>query len=305
MPERRRIWGEPMAPAERTTSRLALGGALGAALLVGHTCDPAAVEQQSLGQRVGLDLQIGPALGRGQVGLGRAAAEAVADGELEVGDTLLAGAVVVRVLGNAGLLGRLDEGVHQLHPGQRLGHVQGPAPAAIGVLAAGKALRLLEEGKNVLVGPADIAELAPMVVVERLAADIGEAVDRGAAAQHLAARPGDRAAVDAGLGLGLEAPADLGIVDRPVVADRQMDPEIAIGGPSLEEQDAHGWVFGKTGGDGASGRAGTYDDVVELLARLLFAHAAQPLPVRGPGSWRRRSGRSTRDQGRRTIPRRA
>ena len=59
-----------------------------------------------------------------------------------------------------------------------------------------------EVGQHVVPRPALAARLAPQVVVARLAAHVDHAVDGGAAAEHAAARIGEAAAVEAGLGGG-------------------------------------------------------------------------------------------------------
>ncbi len=66
--------------------------------------------------------------------------------------------------------------------------------------------RLPEEWQHIVPAPALAAHLAPLVVVAGLAAHIDHAVDRGAAAKHLAARIADGATVQARLGFRLEAP---------------------------------------------------------------------------------------------------
>ncbi len=57
--------------------------------------------------------------------------------------------------------------------------------------AAPVIFRALEVGQDLVVAPAVIAELAPCVVVARIAPDVEQAVDRRGAAQHLAARQGE------------------------------------------------------------------------------------------------------------------
>ena len=64
----------------------------------------------------------------------------------------------------------------------------------------------LEIGEHVGEAPAGRALLGPVVEVARMAADIDHAVDRGRAADHLAARRGENAAAEMRLGLRLEAP---------------------------------------------------------------------------------------------------
>jgi hypothetical protein len=107
-----------------------------------------------------------------------------------------------------------------------LGHRRGsemPLRAVNVGLVAGPPLGALEERQDVIPTPAAITELSPVVVVFRLAADVDQPVDRRRAAEHAAARIGDGAAVGAGIGLGLEAPGELLVVEQFHVAGRDMD----------------------------------------------------------------------------------
>ena len=140
-------------------------------------------------------------------------------------------------------------------------------------------LGLLEIGQHVVPAPAGIAELAPAVVVGRLAAHVDHAVDRGAAAQHLAARIGERAAVEPGLGLGLSS------------SSRCADCRCSRGSrPGYGSSDScpcrrpraagRACRIGRQAvGEHAAGGAGADDDVVE------FVHGLAPRRI--PGSPRR------------------
>ena len=135
--------------------------------------------------------------------------------------------------------------ISQLHP-RRL-----DPPLAAGAVelvgAPPVVLRALEVGQHVVPGPAGIAELAPVVVVGRLAAHVDHAVDRRAAAQHLAARIVQRTSVQAGLGLGLEAPVGARVAHGVEIADRDVDPEVVVAAAGLQQQDAVRWGR-RTGG---------------------------------------------------------
>src|SRR5689334_21531841 len=76
--------------------------------------------------------------------------------------------------------------------------------------------------------PAGIAELAPMIVVLVLTANIKEPVDRARPAQHFAARLDDLAIVELGLRFGLVQPIDLGIIEQLSVAERNMNPDVPV-----------------------------------------------------------------------------
>ena len=104
-----------------------------------------------------------------------------------------------------------------------LGHRRGgevPLRAVNFGLFTGPPLGALEERQDVVPTPAAIAELRPVIVILRLAADVDEPVDRRRAAEHAAARIGDGAAVRAGIGLGLEAPGEPLVVKQLHIADR-------------------------------------------------------------------------------------
>src|SRR6185436_7545701 len=125
---------------------------------------------------------------------------AAVDTGLAHDDAVLRGTVVVRVVADADLARRLDQGLEERRPGLGIGDDERPVAAAEAVVAAAPVtLDALEERQHVLVGPAGIAHLRPGVEVLRLAADIGHAVDRARAAQQLAARHREPAAPGVGL----------------------------------------------------------------------------------------------------------
>ena len=125
-------------------------------------------------------------------------------------------------------------------------------------------LGLLEIGQHVVKAPADIAALAPAVVVLVLAAHIEQAVDRARSAQHLAARLEHLAAVQARLRLGLVHPVDGFFLEQLAVAERHMDPDVAFLRAGLEQQHRMLAVRAQPIGQHAAGRARADDDVVEF-----------------------------------------
>src|SRR5438874_72153 len=82
-----------------------------------------------------------------------------------------------------------DKGVVKFVPGAQIGDVERAALAVIIVGAALLVLGAAEIRQHVVIAPAEAAELAPIVEILFLAADVDQAVDRGGAAEHLAARP--------------------------------------------------------------------------------------------------------------------
>src|SRR5829696_3087100 len=87
---------------------------------------------------------------------------------------------------------------------------------------------LLEIGKHVVISPAGIAALAPAIVILVLAPHIEQAVDRARTAEHFSTRLEYLPAVQAGLRLGLIHPVDGFFLEQFSVAERHVDPEIAI-----------------------------------------------------------------------------
>ena len=195
-----------------------------------------ALEQDARHQRAGLDRQIGAPERRPQIADRRAAPTAVADRHLDAREAVLLGAVVIvgrRMAGlAAGVQIRLDQrvGVARVLDGER------PVAAAIRVRAALPALLPPEIGQHVRVGPARQAVRGPAVVVGAVAADIGHRVDRGRAADHLAARAFDAAAVERGLRLGLVVPAVDAVAQHLAPGERQLDPRIAVPAAGFEQQ---------------------------------------------------------------------
>ena len=125
-------------------------------------------------------------------------------------------------------------------------------------------LRALEIRQHVLERPAGVAELAPMVEILGLAANIDHAVDRRRAAQHLAARPEHSAIGRTGVGFGLVAPVDARIGESLAEAQRDVNPAVRVLAAGLDQHDAGCWVFAKSGCHRAAGGPGPDDDEISL-----------------------------------------
>jgi len=180
---------------------------------------------------------------------------------------------------DAELLRRPDDRVAGLEP---LGHWRSGEISLRAVnfrLFTGPPLGALEERQDVVPPPAAIAELRPVSVILRLAADVDETVDRRRAADHAAARISNGAAVGAGIGLGLEAPGELLLVKQFHVADRNMDQRVPIAPAGLDQDHTNGRVFGKTVGQHASGRPRADDHVIHLHLRSLIRSPYPPCPL--------------------------
>ena len=142
-----------------------------------------------------------------------------------------------------------------------LGHAQRAARAVELRRAARVVLGLDEVGQHVAIAPAGRALRLPGVVVERAAAHVQHRVHRARAAEALAARDVQRAAVYVRLGLGRVVPVELGV---ELVGERRRDLDVqrAVAPAGLEQQHAHRGVLRQAVGEHASRRARADDHVV-------------------------------------------
>ena len=174
---------------------------------------------------------------------------------------VVAGVEIVDAL-DAGLLGRRAERVEQIPAHARM--LDPPFAAGRVMLARAEEMMLvlLVDRQHVVPAPALEAELAPVVVVGGLAAHVDHGVDRRRAADHLAARIVQRAAVQAGHRFGLEHPVRARIADREQIADRDVEPDPVVAAAGFQQQHAILGIRRKPIGQHAAGRARTDDDVV-------------------------------------------
>ena len=234
---------------------------------VGQAEGPPLVEQHPLAERAGPDGQRGVRRDTPQVGPGRGGAQAALDVHVEAAEALLPRAVDVAGRREAGLAAGLEEG-----PAERVelglaADPDRPLAAAVAVGAGRESLQALEVGQHLVVAPAAAAALGPALVVQRVAAQVDHAVDRGGAAQGLAARLVERAAVEVLLRLGLQVPvvAAVALVVRAQAAGHA-DRPVTVLRPGLQQQD-RGAAVGEAPGQDAAGRARARHDVVEGFPR--------------------------------------
>src|SRR5258708_9061184 len=147
-----------------------------------------ALEQDAGGVRLGLDAQIRARCHeRVDVAACRAPAFAVLLGDLIGAEAFLL--LGVEVFANPEL--RLARGLQVDLPhrivGAQPGDMERAALAVILAVEFGIILRTLEVAQHAGVGPAGIAERGPLIVVAPVAADIDPRIDRGGAAEPLAA----------------------------------------------------------------------------------------------------------------------
>ena len=173
---------------------------------------------------------------------------------------------------DAGIDPRLGSGVVVA----QVRHLELAEAAVILALAALVAFVAPEVRQQFAIAPARRAEPFPVVEILVLAANEDQAVDRRRAAEHAAARPDDRAAARGLARLGLEQARKALVVDRAVVADRQLEPEISIGAAGLQQQHAAGRIGRQPVRDHAAGRSGADDDVVIALSRHASSRRIRP-----------------------------
>ncbi|MCY1523107.1 hypothetical protein D9M68_579920 [compost metagenome] len=205
---------------------------------------PALFEDHPLRLGAGQYRQVRPLADAAQETLRGVPAHPAALVDLEIAAAFVVAAVEVLDAGDAGLRRRLLEGIQQ-RPRQALAlHPPFAAGAVQFADAAEMVLHAVEQRQQLLPAPARIALGHPLVVVAGLATHIDHAVDRGAATEHLAARVLQGAAVEAGHGIGCEAPVGARIADAVEVADGDVDPGVVVRPAGLQQQDAIGRVGG-------------------------------------------------------------
>src|SRR5262245_1586416 len=187
---------------------------------VAHPDTPMSLEQKLLGQRIGLDAEVGTDARRFEVTARRAHAPAPADGCLRHGDPFLIRAVVIAVAPDPDARRGLKNAVVEPAAFFAVRYHDRPLPPANGSISGPVAFDTLEDWEYVLIAPAAISELCPMVVVLALAAHPNHAIDRARPAQHAPARYGDCPPTRVGFWLGGIEPIDPRPIDKTGEADR-------------------------------------------------------------------------------------
>ena len=129
----------------------------------------------------------------------------------------------------------------------------------------------LEQRQHIVPRPARIAFARPTIVVACLAAHVDHAVDRRAAAQHLAPWITQAATTQAALCFGLEAPVGARVTDAEQVTDRNVNPRIVVAPAGFEQQHALLRIRRQSIGQQAPGRAGADHDVVVFIKGSLHS----------------------------------
>src|SRR6185437_7466483 len=107
--------------------------------------------------------------------------------DVEIADALIVAGIEIRNAPDAHLFGGVADGIENV-PGQPR-RLDPPAAASAVMFARPKKMifQSAEQRQHVVIAPAREAELAPVIVVGGLSAHRDHGVDRGGAADHLAA----------------------------------------------------------------------------------------------------------------------
>src|ERR1700730_1649081 len=238
-----------------------------------HAGGTPAVEHDAFGQAAGFEPQIGAFERRLEEGTRRRPAPAALLVDVEGADAFVVAAVEVGNGFDAGLFGGGAKGIEQVPAHPRRRHVPLAADRVRLAFAEEMIFVALEIRQHVVPAPAAQAELAPVIVVGGLAAHIDHGVDRRRAADHLAARIIEAAAVEAFLWLGLKTPVGARIADGEQIADRNVKPDPVVAAAGFENEHALAGVGRELIGQNAAGRARAGDDVVVFAVnRLCRAH---------------------------------
>ena len=166
-----------------------------------------ALDQDAGGVRLRLDAQIGARCHEWMdVAACRAPALAIVLGNLVGAEAFLLLGVEVLADAELSLARGLQIDVSHRIVGAQPGDMERTALAVILAVEFGIVLRALEVGQHVGVGPAGVAERRPLIVIAAVAADIDHRIDRGGAAEPLAARLIADPAIEARLRHGIERP---------------------------------------------------------------------------------------------------
>jgi hypothetical protein len=182
---------------------------------------------------------------------------------LEVAGAFLGGSVEIIVARKAGLLCGGDKSLAQWMRFAHIGDGERAACPMQRILSPLLVLGAAEVGQHVIEAPAGVAELAPVVEVRRLAPDVEQAIDRARPAQHLASRLNDPPIIEFSLRLRGIEPVDLGIGEQLAVAERDVNPDVAVMPARLQQQHAVTAGGGQTIGEHAARGPGADHDVVE------------------------------------------
>jgi hypothetical protein len=145
-----------------------------------------------------------------------------------------------------------------------VGDLQGPLTAPDLVVAAGVAFHAPEDRQHVLVAPAAVAELCPMIVVLPLPAHPHHPVDGTRPSEHAPAWNGDCSPSRIVLGFGEIEPIHAGPIDEAREADRYLRQRMCLAS-SLQQQNVKTAVRCEAIGERRARRSGSNDDEIDRV----------------------------------------
>ncbi len=240
-----------------------------ATLAEAHPDGAPLLDNQAIGQHVRLKTQIGTVQGGLQETPCRRPAASALLVDVEIADAFIVAGIEIRNFPDSHFFRRFADRVEHC-PGQpRCLDPPAAADAVKRALAQKMILKPPECRQHVIPAPAAKSKLAPVVVIGGLSAHRDHCVDGGGTADHLAAGIGQRAAVEAGFGLGPEHPVRTRVADREQVTDRDVEPDPVVVAAGLQDQHAVGRIGREPVGDDTAGGARADDDVVKITFKPL------------------------------------
>ena len=206
-----------------------------AVAVIGDAGGFGAFEQDFRREGVFDDGEVGAFSGGVEIGFGGGAAGAIAHGHVHAAEAFLAETVVILGARIAGLDGGIEPGLVERVLERAIGGGERAVAAAIGVAALLAAFGAFEIGQHLRVIPAARAFFLPAFEIQRIAAHIDEAVDRGRTAEAFAARAVEAAVVEVGLGLAVVAPVPALGVHRIGQRGGHLDEDRAVRAAGFEQ----------------------------------------------------------------------
>ena len=201
----------------------------------------------------GNHLQIGPAAGRVEVGIGGTPAPVAEHGAVSFADAVLPAVIEVVIPGQSHLEGGGHEGFREWVVNAAAERLQGPLGTVPLAGLRHVALGADEVGEAVGEAPAGVSELGPLVVVGLIAAEIHHAIDGARAADHLAAWQEEHAVPKVSLGRAAVAPIQSPRLHQRQEARRHSDEGVAVPLAGFKQHDLRRGVCRQPVGKDASG----------------------------------------------------
>ena len=184
----------------------------------------------------GFDDQIVAVSNRTEITCGGAPAPPPVGCGLIISNSLLPSAVEIPICRDACLNASGDDSISERVGFLMIRNLQRTATAMKPVRAALLILGFPKVRQHIIEAPSDAPELASVVIVSRMSADINAAIDRTRPAENLAARLISSAAIEFRQRFAIEHPVDPGVCKEHRVPERRAYPEARVFASCLEQQ---------------------------------------------------------------------